>query len=307
MNWVQVRVLVDGEAAEAVAEALRPFAFGGVSLEQAVVEDLPDQAADLDSGVIVPHLDDQVTVSVFFPEDQDSSAVRSRIQHVLWHMGQLYPIPEPSFGIIREQDWANTWKEHYAPIRIGQRILVCPAWEKPDAQPGDILLLIDPGMAFGTGLHPTTRMCLEIVEELARPGTSVLDMGTGSGILAVAAALLGAGPILAVDRDPEAVQAAQHNSAINGVADAVKIQEGSLTQLQAGKSWDLILVNILAPVILRFFQEGLTQYLGPGGVLVLAGLIEEQALEVLAAMEQCGVSLIERRQVRDWVTLIGRR
>lgn len=307
MSWVQVRVLVDGEAAEAVAEALRPFAHGGVSLEQTAADGLPDQAVDLDSGVIIPQLNDQVIVSIYFPEDRDSPAIRSRIQHILWHMGQLYPIPEPSFSTIHEQDWANAWKEHYAPIRIGQRILVCPAWEKADSQPGDILLLMDPGMAFGTGLHPTTRMCLETVEGLVQPGMSVLDMGTGSGILAVAAALLGARPILALDVDQVAVQAAQQNSVINGVADAIEIQNGSLVDLQAGKTWDLVLVNILAPIILRFFQKGLAQHIRPGGALVLAGLIEEQAPEVLAAMEQHGVSLVEQRQVRDWVTLIGRR
>ncbi len=306
MNWTQVSVDVDGEAAEAVAEALRPFAYGGVSLEQVVDDTAPPGEVDLSSGVIIPELDDWVTVSIYLPTQDDTPERRRRIEEVLWHLGQLYPIPGPTFRSIPEEDWANAWKQHYAPIRIGQRLLICPAWETPDPQPGDLLLLMDPGMAFGTGLHPTTRMCLEIVEEWVQPGTSVLDLGTGSGILAIAAAQLGAGPILALDRDEVAVEASGKNCIINGVADAIQVQQGSLDTLDPQQSWDMALINILAPIILQFFRDGLVQHIRPGGVIVLSGIIEEQAPEILAAMEQNHVTLIKRQQVKDWVTLVGR-
>jgi ribosomal protein L11 methyltransferase len=307
VSWTQVRVVVDGEAAEAVAEALRPFAYGGVSLEQTVAEGAPDRAVDLASGVIIPELDPSVTVSIYLPVQEDTPATRRRIEEVLWHMGQLYPIPAPTFRTVIEEDWADAWKQHYAPIRIGERIHICPAWETPALQPGDILLLMDPGMAFGTGLHPTTRMCLEVVEEHVQPSMSVLDLGTGSGILAIAAARLGAGPVLALDIDGVAVQAARENCLINQVADRVEVQLGSLDDLGPGRGWDLVLLNILAPTILLFFREGLVQHLRPGGILVLSGIIEEQAPQILAAMEQNHLSLVERRQVKDWVTLVGRR
>lgn len=307
MSWTQVRVVVDGEAAEAVAEALRSFAYGGVSLEQTAAEGAPDRAIDLDSGVIIPELDPSVTVSIYLPVREDTPAKRRRIEEVLWHMGRLYPIPEPTFHAVMEEDWANAWKQHYAPIRIGERIHICPAWETPALQPGDILLLMDPGMAFGTGLHPTTRTCLEAVEEHVRPNMSVLDLGTGSGILAIAAARLGADPVLALDIDGVAVQAARENCLINQVTDEVEVQLGSLGDVDPDRSWDLVLLNILAPTILQFFREGLVQHIRPEGMLILSGIIEEQAPQILATMRQNRLSLIERRQVKDWVTLIGRR
>lgn len=307
MSWTQVRVVVDGEAAEAVAEALRPFAYGGVSLEQTAVEGAPDRAVDLNSGVIIPELDPSVTVSIYLPVQEDTPATRRRIEEVLWHMGRLYPIPEPTFHAVMEEDWADAWKQHYAPVRIGEHIHICPAWETPALQPGDILLRMDPGMAFGTGLHPTTRMCLEVVEENVRPGMSVLDLGTGSGILAIAAARLGADPVLALDIDGVAVRAARANCAVNQVTDRVEVRLGSLGDLGPDLNWDLVLLNILAPTILQFFQEGLMQRLRPDGMLVLSGIIEEQAPPIVAAMEQHHLSPVERRQVKDWVTLVGRR
>ncbi len=307
MTWTQVRVLVDGEAAEAVAEVLRPFAYGGVSLEQAATDTAPDREIDLVTGVIIPEMDPWVTVSIYLPEHQDTPERRRRIEEVLWHLGQLYPIPGPTFREVEEEDWANAWKQNYSPIRIGQRILVCPAWETPKPRPNDILLLMDPGMAFGTGLHPTTRMCLELVEERVRPGTSVLDLGTGSGILAVAAARLDACPILALDSDDIAVKAARENARINQVSDAIQVREGSLGDLDIQESWDLLLVNILAPVILQFFRDGLASHIRPGGLIVLSGIIEEQLPEILVAMKESQLALIERRQVKDWVTLLGRR
>jgi len=298
MKWTQVSIVADGEAAEAVAEVLRPFAHGGVSLEQA--------AADLRPDAAYPELDEQVTVSIYLPAHKDSPAKRRRIEEILWHLGQLYPIPAPIFRVVQEDDWANAWKQHYASFRIGQRILICPAWERVQPRPDDILLLMDPGMAFGTGLHPTTRMCLEEVESLARPGISVLDVGTGSGILAIAAARLDAGPILALDTDEVAVQSARQNSITNGVADVIEVQRGSLADLPA-QAWHVVLVNILAPVILQLFEGGLASRVRPGGMLLLSGIIEEQAPQVLAAMQEHQISLIRRRQIRDWVTLLGRR
>jgi ribosomal protein L11 methyltransferase len=307
VSWTQVRVVVDGEAAEAVAEALRPFAYGGVSLEQTATEGAPDRTVDLDSGVIVPELDPWVTVSIYLPLQEDTPAKRRRIEEVLWHMGRLYPIPGPTFRTVGEEDWADAWKQHYAPIRIGERLHICPTWETPALQPGDILLLMDPGMAFGTGLHPTTRMCLEVVEERVRPNMSVLDLGTGSGILAIAAARLGAGPVLALDIDGVAVQAARENCALNQVTDQVRVRPGSLGDLSPDQNWDLVLLNILAPTILQFFQEGLVQHVRPEGMLILSGIIEEQAPQILTAMEENQLSLVEQRQVKDWVTLVGRR
>jgi ribosomal protein L11 methyltransferase len=299
VNWIQVTVKVDGEAAEAVAEALRPFAHGGVSLEQA--------AADLSPGAARPQLEEEITVSIYYPAAEDSPARRRRLEEILWHMSQLYPIPAPAFQAVREEDWANAWKQHYRPLRIGRHLLICPAWESVHARPDDILITMDPGMAFGTGLHPTTRMCLEAIEARFRPGMTVLDMGTGSGILAIAAALLGARFVLALDTDEVAVQAARQNCAINGVSDVVTVRRGSLADLQPSPQWDLILANILAPVILDMLRAGMASLLRPGGTIVLAGIIEDQANEVEEVLPAEGLALLERLQVRDWATLVAGR
>lgn len=306
MSWTQVRVTVDGEAAEAVAEALRPYAYGGVSLEQSAANGAPDRAIDLETGVIVPELDPWVTVSIYLPAGEDTPTRRRQIKEVLWHMGCLYPIPEPTFRAVAEEEWADAWKQHYAPIRIGRRIHICPAWETPSPRPGDVLLMMDPGMAFGTGLHPTTRMCLELVEAYVHPHMSVLDLGTGSGILAITAAKLGASPVLGLDVDDVAVKAAQENCLTNKVGDQVEVRQGTLGDLDPRATWDLVLANILAPTIVQFIREGLVRHIQPGGLVILSGIIEEQAPQILDAMEQSHLSVVERRQVKDWVTLVGR-
>jgi ribosomal protein L11 methyltransferase len=190
-------------------------------------------------------------------------------------------------------------------LRVGQRIVIKPTWREFKAKPSDIVIALDPGMAFGTGLHPTTQMCLQVVEQKIRWGMSVLDLGTGSGILAVAAAKLGAGEVLALDTDPGAVAAAQENVRRNGVARAVTVVQGSLEH--ATGSYDLVLVNILAKVIITLADEGLAERVRLGGQWVTAGIIESQVAEVMAALEGTGLQVTDQKSISDWVTLIGGR
>jgi ribosomal protein L11 methyltransferase len=299
VNWIQVTLRVDGEAAEAVAEALRPFAHGGVSLEQAAADHSPIAAR--------PRLENEITVSIYYPTTEDSPARRRRLEEILWHMSQLYPIPAPAFETVQEEDWANAWKQHYRPLRIGRRLCICPAWETVAPRPDELVLKMDPGMAFGTGLHPTTQMCLKVLERQVQPGMNVLDVGTGSGILAIAAALIGAGSILALDTDEVAVQSARRNCTLNGVSDTILVRRGSLADLDAGEQWDLILANILAPVILDLLGGGMAAHLRPGGLIILSGIIEDQAPEVEDALHPAGLVLLERLQVKDWVALVAGR
>jgi len=164
---------------------------------------------------------------------------------------------------------------------------------------------LDPGMAFGTGLHPTTRMCLQALEEHLEPGAKVLDLGTGSGILAIAAAKLGAGSVLALDNDPLAVKAARANVRANGVQNLVAVEHGSLDQTT--EEFELVLVNILARVIIELTNQGLVDRVRPTGQMIAAGIIEEQEAEVTVALREHGMEIVERRQEKDWVTLVGGR
>ncbi len=302
MNWLELSVVVDGEAAEAVAEALRPFAHGGVAIEQ-VGGQLPSLADDWSVEVAGPVV---YAVRIYLPDDEAASVTLCRAEEAIWHLGQLYPMPAPQVRRVAEEDWTEAWKAHFSITRVARRLVIVPAWREYTPQAEDVVIILDPGMAFGTGLHPTTQMCLSALEDLLRPGMHVLDLGTGSGILAVAAAKLGAAAVLALDTDSVAVTAARANVAANHVEPIVRVEAGSLDLAGAG-TWDLILVNILAPVIIRFLEAGLAARLRPGGVLVAAGIIADQAPAVIEALAAAGLALSEQRQINDWITLIAAR
>lgn len=290
LNWLEASVQADGEAAEAVSGVFNRYGRGGVVLST-------DFDESGDAAV--------VTVKTYLPLDEEGLQTRQRIEEALWHLGQIYPFPPPQFRELAEDDWANAWKKHYHVLRVGQRLVIKPPWEKYNPQPDDVVVVLDPGMAFGTGLHPTTQMCLQAVEEHLEPGAKVLDLGTGSGILAIAAAKLGAGSVLALDNDPLAVRAAQANVQSNGVQNAVTIELGSLDKTT--KEFDLVLVNILARVIIELADQGLVDRVRPTGLVIAAGIIEEQEAEVTAALREHGLEIVARRQEKDWVTLVGSR
>jgi len=298
-NWIEVELIVEGELAEAVAEVLGRFVSGGVAIESTAVT-----ASDDDS---VGQAVGPLRVCGYLPVDDQLEENRRRLEEALWYLGRIRPMPAPQFRPVQEQDWSQTWKQHYRPIPIGKRLVVVPAWlESPD--PGRIAIRMDPGMAFGTGTHPTTQLCLELLEAyLPEDAAAVIDVGCGSGILAVAALKLGVRAALGVDIDPEAVQAAQANAELNGVAERLEVKLGSAAEISGGntslKKAPLVLANILAPVIIRLLDDGLADLLDPGGVLVLSGILDEQAGEVEGALEAHGLVFLERRQIADWVAI----
>lgn len=303
MYWLEVSVITDGEGAEAIAEALKPFAHQ----ESVVLEQLGDMD-NLDPDA----LETAVTVKIYVSAEKDNPTYRQRIEEVVYQYGRLYPIPPPTFRKLEDQDWANAWKEHYHPFRIGNKIWIQPSWidieeETEDVEgvrPDDVVLTLDPGMAFGTGLHPTTQMCMRALEGIVQPGMTVLDVGTGSGILAIAAAKLGASRLLAFDTDALAVKATAENSAKNSVAEKISLFQGTLAHV-AEKNWDVVVVNILAPVIISLFEnDGLMSYTGENGRLILSGIIEEQGVGVETAVAEAGGCVVKKLQIRDWVSYI---
>lgn len=283
MNWLEISLQVDEESAEAISELFNQYGEGG-----AVVEVSPD--------------DPLVTVKTFVPSQDERL---KPLYEALWHLGQMRPLPEPQVRELEEKDWAEAWKAHYEPQHIGHRLVVCPSWQTY-ASEDEVVITLDPGMAFGTGLHPTTRMCLEALEEHLSRGAEVLDLGTGSGILAIAAAKLGASAVLALDTDPLAVKIAKENVLANGVHKVVEVKEGSL-EMAKGCLFDLIVVNILAPTIADLIEKGLLDHLEPEGLLIAAGIMKSEEEEARKTLRERGLKELSPLQKGDWVTLIGRR
>jgi len=295
-TWIEVGVETNGEGAEAVSELFNRCGTGGA----VVSTEWPDGVigADDSGGTGV------VSIKTYIPAGEEGAEARRRLEEGLWHLSQLYPLPRPTFRVLPYEDWATAWKQHFPILHIGRRLVICPPWLEYHPRPDEVMVELEPGMAFGTGLHPTTRMCLVALEELVRPGMRVLDLGTGSGILAIVAARLGARSVLARDIDPMAVRVARANVAANEVADRVQVERGSLGDLRA-ETWQVIVVNILAGTIIALLEEGLARYLAPEGKLVAAGIIEDQMEEVGRTFASQGLAISDCKQEGDWVTLIG--
>ncbi len=298
MNWLEISLTVNGELAEAVAEVLARFAPGGVALESTAI--LPDPEGE---GIPAGPL----RVCAYLPVDDRLEETRQKIEEALWFLGRISPLPAPQYQTVNEEDWANAWKEHYHPIPIGQHLIIVPAWL--NAPPGErIPIRMDPGMAFGTGTHPTTQLCLELIESpVSGQPSTVIDVGCGSGILSAAALKLGAGYALGVDIDPSAVDISRENAAANGVAESYRAGTGSVAEIRRGdfdiRQADLVIANILAPVIIHLFEDGLAELVAPGGMLILSGILNEQAASVVEAARKHGMELVETRQLEDWVAL----
>jgi ribosomal protein L11 methyltransferase len=290
-DWLEISVRVDGEAAEAVSQVFHRYGQGG-----AVVELL------LSNGLGAHDDVNEMVVKTYIPTDD--TAIKRKIEEALWHLGRLYPIPAPRFCILTERDWAETWKAHYSILHIGRRTVIVPQWHSYIPQLGEVVITLDPGMAFGTGTHPTTRLCLAALEEVIVPGMSVLDLGTGSGVLAIAAAKQGASSVQAVDLDQVAVSIARENVATNHVANVVQVQVGSLDSVET--KYDLIMVNILAEVICKLLDQGLADMLGPGGMVIASGIIDDQEQQVRTALIHKRIDIIARYAEQDWIVLIGR-
>ena len=317
-DLVEIAIEVDGEAAEAVVElfnrcnggdwvedsAAGEASGGGAVLESTGYDDLGNPVAG----------EYRMVVKTYLKPGPRGRRIQRKIEEGLWHLRLLYPMPEPVARVVKEEDWAHAWKRHYKPMRIGRRVLLTPAWEKPDPLPGDLVVRLEPGMAFGTGLHPTTRLCVAALEECVQPGDSFLDVGTGSGVLSIVAAKLGARPVWATDIDPLAVRAARENALRNGTALAPEIfhiEQGSIPPGQAGR-FQVIVANILAEVLVGLFDGtyetvSLAEPLAPGGLLILSGILEEKSEMVLSAAARHGLKELERRQEADWVALVVRR
>ena len=281
MQWAGISIEVETSAAEeAVTHLLTEAGCAGVALAG-----------------------DGRLVTSYLPNDDRLDARLRQIRAALSLLATLGidgVNPEPMVQMVDEEDWATAWKKYFKPTRVGRRLVVTPPWETPDLAPDDLPLVIDPGMAFGTGSHPTTRMCLILLEDYVRPGDAVADIGTGSGILAIAAKKLGADSVVAIDNDPLAVKIAGENAVVNR------------TQIEFGEAFpiselfDVIVANILADPIIAMADDFM-EILKPGGVLILSGIIDTRENDVRFASEMAGASSLETLREGEWVALALRR
>lgn len=300
-RWLEVSLTVGGELAEAVADVIGRYTSQGVVMEQAVrYNDAQDEGTPYGP----------VKVFGYMVVDSTLEQRRMKLEEALWHLSRIQPLPPAEYREIEDQDWMAAWREHYRPIPIGEKLMILPAWiESVDEQ--RIPIKIDPSMAFGTGTHPTTQLCLALLEKHLTAGEAVIDIGCGSGILSIAAVKLGASKVVAVDIDQAAIRSTRENAVLNGVAEQIDSGVGSLGEILIGyyslRRAPLVLANILAPVIIRMFGEGLSDTLTSGGKIILSGILDEQSPAVEAEAEMHGLKFVERMVQNDWVGLVYKK
>jgi ribosomal protein L11 methyltransferase len=303
--WLELAVEADLEAVEAVSEIIGRVATGGTSVEPAF--DLVDEGL---GARVVPDRPAVVRGYIAAGDPAASEAAVAQVTEDLGHLQAfgLRPIGELRTRVVHEADWADAWKAHFPVQRVGRRLVIRPTWRRRRAAPGDVVVALDPGMAFGTGLHPTTRLCLAALEGLADDGrlagARVLDVGCGSGILAIAALGLGAASALGVDTDPIAVEATAANARRNRLGRWVQAREGSLPS--DAPPFDVVLANLVAGVLVPLAAP-LHDELRPGGTLVASGIIVDRETEVRVALEAAGLVIEARSGEGDWVALVVRR
>lgn len=311
----ELSVTCDPEAAEAVSELFNRYNGGGY--------DEDNEAGEASGGGAVMEatgFDDfeeplageyRIIVKTYLKPGARGESIRRQIEEGLWRLSLLYPIPEAQVRPVFEEDWANAWKKFYKPLRIGKRVVLKPTWEEWEARADDLVIHLDPGMAFGTGTHPTTRLCIAALEEFVRAGDAVLDVGTGSGVLAIVAARLGAAHVLATDIDPLAVRVALENVALNGLEAgenrAIAVRKESVPAGCAGR-FQVVVANILAEVLAKLFDGEygnvpLAEPLAAGGTMILSGILEDRAHLVEEAARRHGLQVEGRLQEGDWVAI----
>ncbi|HRV94090.1 MAG TPA: 50S ribosomal protein L11 methyltransferase [Anaerolineae bacterium] len=288
MDFTEIAIIgIDGEAAEVVSDLFNRYGYGG-----AVIEAL---APDFE----------KVTVRTVLPAE-DKDRLRE-IEVLLALIGQALPkgLPEPRLQPVGASDWATSWKEHFHVVRIGRRFVIKPSWRDYTPAAEDIVIEIDPGLAFGSGLHPTTQLCLKIFEEMDLTDQELFDVGTGSGVLSIAALKSGAAWVRAVDVDDVAVRVADENFERNGLTNRVETAVGSAAD-KGGRDWPLVVANILAHILIEI-MPGLAAALTPNGVLILSGMIADQENEVTQAAQSQGLAIVNRYSHEDWVALIAKK
>ncbi|HET9660595.1 MAG TPA: 50S ribosomal protein L11 methyltransferase [Thermomicrobiales bacterium] len=300
-RWIELSVEVDHEAVEPVVELFSRYGYNeGVVIEEPFTQDRDGDNVRVD-------ITRPFRIRTFIPQENFDAAALEAIRTGIWYLGHLRGTGELTVETRNEEDWANAWKAHYVPVRVGTRVVVRPPWQEYDPVEGDVVVLLDPGMAFGTGTHPTTQIALRLLETLDLDGRSLLDVGTGSGIIAIAAAKLGASTIEGVDIDEVSVRQAVANVALNDVVETVTIWKSNMAPDAAPiRSYDIVVANIIARVLIEIADQ-IVPAVGPDGTMVLSGIIDSKESGVLETYTSLGFEMIARQQIEDWIGHIWQR
>ncbi len=310
MDYIRVTISTTGQGTEFVAGALSAIGLDQLEIVedeaaiQGYLDELSAQWDYVDPSELL--MGAEPCVRVYIPvedmADQHLRTVETIRERMHWLKGQDLGVDLGALRVIgdmvREQDWANNWKQYYKPLRIGEHIVVKPSWEEFSPLPGDRVIELDPGMAFGTGTHETTALCLAAIEKYVKAGDTALDIGCGSGILSIAAALCGAAHVAAIDIDPVAVKVARENIGRNGVEDRIECREADLLAGQM-RGANVVIANIVADVILRLMPAAWEHTL-PGGVFITSGIIDEREQDIMDAALQAGFSHAETFSRGSW-------
>jgi len=311
VKWSELSIHTKNEAVEAISNILHEAGASGVVIEDSAEFAKPreDQYGEIYALNEEDFPKDGVIVKAYLPESSSLNETVEEIKAAVTNLTNFnIDIGENIVSIVEvnEEDWATAWKQYYHPVKISERFTIVPTWEDYTPVSTDELIIeLDPGMAFGTGTHPTTVMCLQGLEKVIREGDTVIDIGTGSGVLSIGAALLGAKSVHALDLDEVAVRAAQENIALNKVEDQVAVFHGNLLDTVKEPA-DVVVANILAEIIMSFTDDAYT-IVKPGGLYVTSGIIAAKRDDVKAALVASGFIIEEVLLMEDWVAIIARR
>ena len=311
MDYAELIVHTTTAGSDAVSDVLMEAGASGTMIEDKA--DIPDPSMphgiwEIIDPKLLESMPEDVLVHAWFEENP---ALPSLIENITGRLSQLHDTVENAGSLrietrsVNDKSWADVWKKYFKPFYAGQHLVVKPTWEPFDPAPGDRVIEIDPGMAFGSGTHETTGMCLSILEENIRGGEEIIDVGTGSGILAIGAALLGAGHVLAVDIDPDAVKVAAENVANNHVQDVVTVQQGDLLE-KVDAVCDICVANIISDIIISFAAP-LISHIRPGGLFICSGIVSMRADEVAQALLDAGYEILQKYTRGEWTAFMSRR
>ena len=307
-RWIEITIVTSHEAVEAVSAILYDAGVGGVAIEDPkdIIESNtnPNDWDYLDERLLPEDTGEAKVKGYLMYNDNIDEIVETIRKSVgrLEEYGLAKGLGEVSLKEIKEQDWANSWKEYYKPFKIGNNIVIKPSWENYTQEANDIIIELDPGMAFGTGTHETTWMCIELLEEYIKNNCVVFDIGCGSGILSIVSSKLGASKVIGVDIDEIAVKASRENVSISKVEN-VEIKSGNLLDVIRGRS-DIIVANIIADVIIKICKS-IPQFLQPGGVFICSGIINSKLEEVKVALQSNGFTILKIKEMGEWAAVVA--